>query len=151
MENKKEELNKFEKMAELYNAQRINKQGRNFTSTEIIKLLKFIPNITNHMQVLLKHKIVIKNLDGSYSFPREPSFWNVIKNCSEECKAIQREYSRRYQMNKKARDKKPETPQAKSIQEILSNNEISLDDIAKFLVSTGNYQVLKKEVSWSEI
>ena len=136
----------IEELVSTLNVFRESKKGESLSREEVCRFLKHIPGMTNRTNLLIKHHIMRKVGRGSYMFYDEPIYFGNLKSAMEEASTLA----------KQAREKRKANNNqisvyASKLEKIMIDNNISDEDIAKYLVDTGNYQISKKVVTWENI
>ena len=139
---------KYDELTQSLNVVRAHFQGKEFSTSEIIEKIKFLGVNKNYMGILVANGIINRKCRGIYVFPANPIYWNYVKKALEEIKILQHKYQKKYAEKHKVTE---EATSFTNIKQFVEENNISLDEIAKYLVSTGNYRVEKREITWNQL
>ena len=139
---------KYDELTSSLNVVRQHYQGQEFTTKEIIEKIKFLGVNKNYMGILVANGIVNRQSRGIYVFPANPIYWNYVKKTLEAIKELQHRYNAKY-IEKKHKSTSVEPTNI--FKQFIQDNSISLDEIAQYLVSTGNYKIEKKTVTWEQL
>lgn len=139
----------FTNLLKNINIFRESKQGVILNIEEVYTLCKSIPSVGKRPKILTKYGLLQKVTKGKYIIANNPIHWKVLADTIIYARKLNAEIMQKY--NHKNLKKEKEIVDNNILIRLLKENGISNEELAKYLVNTGEYQVSKKVIIWEEM